>query len=135
MARLLGRALLLRCPLCGHRGLFRQWVRMQPVCRGCGLKTDRGEADAFIGGYTVNFVVAEVCATMVMFAVLVVTWPAVPWRALMFGGVVLMTVLPVLFYPFSRMFWLAIDLTFQPPAEADFTVRPGAASTRHAEAA
>lgn len=108
---------------------------MEPVCHRCGLKMDRGEADAFIGGYTVNFVVAEVCAATLLLAVLVATWPAVPWQALMFGGVALMTALPVLFYPFSRMLWLAIDLTFRPPVEGDFTVRPGATSTAGAGSA
>ena len=129
--RYLGRALRLRCPLCGGRPLFDHWLRIRPACPRCGLKTDRGEADAFIGGYTVNFVTAEVTAAAAMVVALLLTWPEVPWRALTFGGVTLMIVLPVLFHPFSRTLWLALDLTFRAPHEGDFTVRP--ASTPDAE--
>lgn len=127
--RHLFRALRLRCPLCRGGDLFVHWLRMRPVCPRCGLKTDRGEADAFIGGYTVNFVTAEVTAAALMLVTLLATWPDVPWRALMLGGVALMVLLPILFFPFSRTVWLAIDLSFRPPREEDFTVRPGPAST------
>lgn len=129
LIRHMARALRLRCPLCGGRTLFAHWLRMRPVCPRCGLRTDRGEADAFIGGYTVNFVTAEVVAAAAMALLLIVTWPDVPWRALMWGGVLLMACLPIVFYPFSRTLWLAIDLTFRPPHDGDFTVRPDPPST------
>lgn len=129
MARHLGRAVRLRCPVCGGGSLFRRWIHMQPVCPRCGLRTDRGEADYFIGGYTVNFVTAEVAAALAMLAVLLTTWPAVPWRLLLWGGVALMILLPIGFFPFSRTLWLGIDVTFRPPQESDFTARPAPGST------
>lgn len=129
LARHVSRALLLRCPVCGGGSLFTRWVHMKPVCPRCGLRTDRGEADYFIGGYTVNFVTAELTAAVGMLIVVVATWPTVPWRGLMWGGVALMVALPIAFYPYSRTLWLAIDLTFRPPHEGDFTARPGPAST------
>jgi uncharacterized protein (DUF983 family) len=119
----------LRCPLCGSRSILEGWFRMRPVCPRCGLRTDRGETDAFIGGYTINFVTAEVIAALVLAAVVLASWPAVPWRVLMWGGVALMVALPVAFFPFSRTLWLAIDLTFRPPQEEDFSVRPPPGST------
>lgn len=102
---------------------------MHPVCPRCGLRTDRGEADHFIGAYTVNFVTAEVAAALAMLGVLLATWPDVPWRLLLWGGVTLMILLPIAFYPFSRTLWLAVDVTFRPPHEGDFTVRPRPDST------
>lgn len=102
---------------------------MRPVCPRCGLRTDRGEADAFIGGYTINFVAAELLAALTLVVVLLATWPDVPWRGLMWGGAALMIVLPMLFFPFSRTLWLAIDLTFRPAHEDDFTVRGQRGST------
>lgn len=123
LLRNLARGVRRRCPLC-ETPLFASWLRIREVCPGCGLRTDRGEPDAFIGGYTVNFVTAEVVAAVVLTAVVFATWPSVPWRVVMWGGAALMAALPVVFYPFSRTLWLAIDLTFRPPREEDFTVRP-----------
>jgi uncharacterized protein (DUF983 family) len=128
-ARHLGLALLLRCPLCGSRGLLAHWFRIRPVCRNCGLKTDRGEPDYFIGGYTVNFVTAELVAVGVLALVVFMRWPEVPWRGLMWGGALLMVLMPLLFYPHSRTIWLAIDLTFRPAEEKDFTARSEPPST------
>src|SRR5690606_4809067 len=51
LARLCGRALKLRCPQCGGRGLLKTWLRLREHCPTCGLKLDRGETDHFIGGY------------------------------------------------------------------------------------
>jgi len=127
--RHLGRALLLRCPLCSNRSIFAHWLRMKPVCPGCGLKTDRGEPDYFIGGYTINFVMAELVAVSVLVLTALVRWPDVPWRGLMWGGALLMVLMPLLFYPSSRTLWLAIDLTFRAAEENDFTARQEVPST------
>jgi hypothetical protein len=97
---------------------------MRDVCPGCGLRTDRGEADAFIGGYTINFVTAELVAVSILGATVVLQWPEVTWRALMYVGALLMTALPVAFHPFSRTIWLAVDLTLRPAEEGDFAARP-----------
>jgi uncharacterized protein (DUF983 family) len=128
------RALLLRCPLCSNRAILAHWLRMKPVCPGCGLKTDRGEPDYFIGGYTLNFVTAELVAVSVLGLTVLARWPVVPWRGLMWGGALLMVLMPLLFYPFSRTLWLAIDLTFRPAEEKDFTARPEAPSTLPSDA-
>jgi predicted RNase H-like HicB family nuclease len=47
-------------------------------------------------------------------------WPTPPWDALLYGGMVMMVVTPVLFYPFSKDLFLAFDLIFRPPAPEDF---------------
>ena len=36
---LLGRALRLRCALCGQGRLFRGWLAMHPKCANCGVKS------------------------------------------------------------------------------------------------
>jgi uncharacterized protein (DUF983 family) len=113
-ARLLGRAFLRRCPNCGRGGLFRRWVVMAPVCAGCHLRTDRGEDDYFIGSFVVNFVTAELLICAGALAGILLTWPDVPWNALKWGLVLLVIPLPVLFYPWAKTIWLAIDLTFRP---------------------
>jgi hypothetical protein len=54
-------------------------------------------------------------------------WPEVPWAWVTRVGVALMIAAPLFFFPFSRLVWLAIDLTFQPPAARDFGARLTAA--------
>lgn len=120
LARLCGRALKLRCPQCGGRGILKTWLRLREHCPTCGLKLDRGETDHFIGGYTVNFVAAELLLTAFLTLIVIVSWPTVRWNLILYGGTALMVVIPVLTYPFSRVLWLAIDLAFQPPVARDF---------------
>jgi hypothetical protein len=65
--------------------------------------------------------VAELVFAAIFVAVLVATLPDAPWTLLQYGGVALMGVLPVLFYPFSKTTFLAFDLSFRPPGPEDFT--------------
>jgi uncharacterized protein (DUF983 family) len=117
--RFLARAVRLRCPNCGGGGLFSRWLWMRPICSGCHLKLDRGEADYFLGSYVVNFVTAELGIALAAFAVIASTWPEVPWRALQWGLMLGVVPVPVLFYPFAKTIWLAIDLSFRPVTPAD----------------
>ena len=55
-----------------------------------------------------------------IYTTLAYRWPAPPWDLLLYGGMVMMVVTPVLFYPFSKDLFLAFDLIFRPPAPEDF---------------
>ena len=112
--RLTGRALLLRCPRCGSGGLLAGWFRLRHECPTCGLLLDRGEPDYWIGGYAVNFVAAELLVAGILVAVVLASWPAVPWGLVQYGGVTLAILVPILFFPFSRVLWLAWDFMFRP---------------------
>lgn len=116
----LWRALRLRCPHCGSAGLFRRWVQMRDACPRCRLLLDRGERDYFIGSYTLNFIGAELAIVLVALAVVLVTWPDVPWDAVQWGLVAFIIPFPVFTYPFSKTLWLALDLIFRPPTLGDF---------------
>jgi hypothetical protein len=61
-----------------------------------------------------NIVAAELIFALVFLAVLLWTWPNPPWKLLQYGGIALMVLAPVLFYPFSKMLFLAFDLVFRP---------------------
>ncbi|HEX7049538.1 MAG TPA: DUF983 domain-containing protein [Longimicrobiales bacterium] len=121
--RLTARGLRRRCPNCGSGDLFRSWLRTRPHCRGCGLLLDRGESDFFIGAYTVNFVTAELLLVAFLALIAGVTWPDVPWSFIYYGGIALMVIAPIAFFPFSRTLWLAIDLAFRPATAAEFAPR------------
>jgi uncharacterized protein (DUF983 family) len=114
------RALLRRCPNCGSSNIFRSYLHQRESCPRCHLRLDRGEPDFFIGAYTINLIVAEMLVFFGGLAVLRLTWPDVPWNALMYGLGALMVVAPIVLYPFSRQIWLAIDLTFRPAEPSDF---------------
>lgn len=120
IGRLLGRALLLRCPNCGDGALFQSWIRLRPNCAGCGLHYDRGEHDHFLGAYLINFIVAEMLVVIGLVAFMIATWPAVPWSALTWGLVLMVVVAPFGTYPYSRAVWLALDMRIQPERPGDF---------------
>ena len=123
VARMLGRGVRRRCPLCGSGDLFLGWVEPRPSCPRCQLKLNRGEGDFFLGAYTLNFVVAELLLGLFLALGLWATWPDVPWDMLLWVGAPLMVLGPVLFYPFSRTIWLALDLAMRPYLvwKVDFT--------------
>ncbi|NUQ12799.1 MAG: DUF983 domain-containing protein [Gemmatimonadaceae bacterium] len=111
---LTGRAMALRCPRCGGGSLFRSWWALKPACPSCGFALDRGEPDFWIGGYAVNIVAAELLVTILLVALAVATWPDVPWALIQYGGVALALGVPILFFPVSRVLWLAWDFCFRP---------------------
>jgi uncharacterized protein (DUF983 family) len=113
-AHMLGRALLLRCPRCGSKGVICGWFGMEDSCPSCGHRFEaRPEEGFFLGAFTVNLAVTEGILLLALFAyifLLAATGgdvPVVPVLAVCFT---LAIVLPVLFYPFSRTIWAAIDL-------------------------
>lgn len=111
---LVGRALRLRCPVCGKGRVYDGWMRARPECSNCGLRFDRGERDFFYGAYMFNLIAAELVFVAVFVIVLVSTWPDPPWTLLTWGSAVLVVAAPFVFYPFSRNLWLAFDLLFRP---------------------
>ncbi len=114
------RALTLRCPECGGRGLFRNWLRLQPRCPHCQLKLDRGRPDHFVGAYLVNLILAELLFAVILGVWLVAVWPDVPWDALQTVAVLAMIASPLVTYPFTRTVWLAADLIFDRAKPTDF---------------
>lgn len=121
--RLLGRALLLRCPNCGGGSLFEGFFKMKPRCPTCGMLLERGESDYFLGGYTLNLIAVEILLALGFLVVVIVTWPNPPWDGLMWGGVILSVLGAVFCYPFAKTTWLAVDLIFRPPHREDFITR------------
>jgi uncharacterized protein (DUF983 family) len=112
------RALGLRCPRCGSRGIFRTWFRLRETCPSCGLVLDRGESsDHWFGAVAVNLVAAELLGIGAIVVWIMTSWPDVPWTAIQYAGPVIMIALPVLFYPFSRALWLAWDVFFRPASD------------------
>lgn len=92
---------------------------MRRACPRCHLILDRNEPDYFLGGYVINFVAAELLIAFGALAAVILTWPDVPWNGIMWGLIALMVPAPVVFYPFAKTLWLAVDLFFRPPTWSD----------------
>jgi uncharacterized protein (DUF983 family) len=118
-AVMLGRALTVRCPNCGARGILASWFKLEPACPRCHLRPERGESDYFLGGMMFNIVLAEGVLVVLLIATLAVTWPRVPWTLLQFGAPAAMVLAPIVLYPFSRLVWLAFDLMLRPAVPND----------------
>ena len=112
--KMIGRGLVLRCPRCGGGHLLHSWMKMRSECPTCGLHLEREEKDFWLGGYLINFFIAEMLVALALVVVLVSTSPNVPWTALEYGAAVMVVAAPLAFYPFSRLIWLAIDLVLRP---------------------
>ena len=114
-------ALGLRCPRCGVGRVARTWFSLRESCSTCGLRFERDEEDDYwLGAFTLNFITTEVVFAVWLTMVLVATWPSPPWTAIIWIGVIQMCVTPILFYPFSKAVWLAVDLVFRPARSEDF---------------
>jgi uncharacterized protein (DUF983 family) len=116
----IGRALRLRCPACGARGILANWLRLAARCPHCAFRPDRGEPDHFLGGYVVNLGIAEAVAAVLWVVLLAVSWPNPSWALMQWTAAVLVVVMPALLYPFTRLFFLAVDLIAQPHRPGDF---------------
>ncbi len=107
------RGLVRHCPRCGSGRLFSSWFSMVPRCPRCGLCFVREEG-FFLGAFVVNFGVMLISLAVFIAVGVAVTLPDPSAIALASGGMVVGTLVPVVFYPFSRTFWSAIDLGMKP---------------------
>ena len=110
----LARAARLRCPACGGGPLLESWFRLRPRCPRCGLRTERGEEDFFLGSMMLNLALSEGMLALAFVGLVIALWPDVPWTLLQVGGIVLMILAPLAFYPFSKTIWMAFDLLLRP---------------------
>jgi uncharacterized protein (DUF983 family) len=109
------RALLRRCPYCGSSGIFRGYLALREVCPTCGARFEREEG-YFLGAYALNLVVAEIIGLTLAILLLFRTdlrHLDLIWQEII--AIAIVVALPILFFPYSRAVWIAIDLTFHPP--------------------
>jgi uncharacterized protein DUF983 len=103
---LLGRALRLRCPLCGRGELFRRWLVMHANCPHCGVKFER-EPGFFLGSIYINYGLTALIVA-IGYPLLLFGWH-VPETPLLVGAVAFVVLFPVLLFPWARSLWLGFD--------------------------
>lgn len=107
--RALLRGLTKRCPSCGQGKLFRHWFTISERCPRCGLVFEREEG-AFLGSLALNYGVTGVSAIIFVVVMMVRTLPNPSVFTITAGAIVITLVVPLLFYPFAKTTWAAIDM-------------------------
>lgn len=113
LVTVVARALTLRCPRCGARGILAGWFKLREACPVCALGLRRApEADEWFGGYFINLIASELLMVFVVVAYVLATIPDVRWANVEVLSVVMVIVSPVVSYPFAKVFWVAVELEF-----------------------
>ena len=112
---LAARALTRRCPYCGAPGIFDGYFSLTERCPRCGTSFAR-EDGYFLGAYALNLIVAEILglglALYLIFGTRLSRLPLLWQEAI---AISLAVALPIVFFPFSRTTWMALDLLVDPP--------------------
>jgi uncharacterized protein (DUF983 family) len=114
-----------RCPRCGVRGVFETWFQARARCPRCDLRFEQ-ETGGFLGAMTLNFAIA-IAVWVVMIGVwLVFTVPDVPVVPMLIASVVVLVLVPLWFFPRSKMLWAAVEYLvaraepdYRPPSKRD----------------
>jgi len=116
ISRLVKRGLLLQCPYCseGHIIKYPFWIK--DCCPKCGYRF-APESGYFVGGYALNLVVVEIVALAIIVIILLRSNLSLyQQEALGIGAAI---ILPIIFFPWSRTIWMALDLTVQGDAHLE----------------
>ncbi len=87
------------------------------------------ESDFFLGGYVINLAVTEglLALALMIYVLRIAADPGTSLVPVLVAGVIISVVLPVVFFPFSRTIWMAIDLAMRPvPRDEGNGGAPGA---------
>jgi len=108
------RGLRRRCPRCGAGKLFCGYFEMVKECPACHHRFEQRPEDGFfLGALTVNLTITEgllLLGVFVYIAVLASGDGGVPVLPVTLGAIGLAVLLPILFYPFAKSIWAAIEL-------------------------
>lgn len=120
--KLVGRALRLRCTLCGVGRLFAGWLKMHKNCPHCGVSLER-EPGFFLGSIYINYgLTVLIIATA--YPVLLFQYE-VPEAYLLAGSLAFAVLFPLLLFPWARSLWLGFDQWHDPrPGELDAHGQP-----------
>jgi uncharacterized protein (DUF983 family) len=121
----------LRCPHCRRGKVIRGWYRIHERCSTCTFRYERSDENYFQGAMFVNFMIGGFTFAASFLAVLVLSWPNVPWNALTYGAPVVMLLFMVLLYPISKVVWLTVDVMLRPVMPDELQVNQTTARVAH----
>jgi uncharacterized protein (DUF983 family) len=107
---MLTRGLTRRCARCGSGHLYPTWFRLVGRCPRCGYLFDREEG-FFLGAFLINFAVTEASLGVVIAVLIGLEANGGASLVPIFAAAAAVTVIvPIIFYPFSKTTWAAIDM-------------------------
>jgi Uncharacterized protein conserved in bacteria len=108
---LLARGFTRRCARCGSGKLFRHYLSMVPDCPRCGLHFER-EQGYFAGALAINIICVGGLFAVSFLVAMILTVPDVPVPLMLAIFVPMMALGPIVWYPFSKTIWVAVDRAF-----------------------
>jgi uncharacterized protein (DUF983 family) len=88
-------------------------MNLRVKCGSCGLRLQRGEHDTMMGSVFILFTLIGLFSYAVLTVAMLVT-RTTPWSLLEYGLPALVLAELFLFFPFSKLLWLAFDLMLRP---------------------
>jgi hypothetical protein len=88
--------------------VFVTYFQMRSECPRCHLRFAKEEG-GFLGALTLNWLVAILAWVVLLVVVLILTVPDVPVPLLLVLSLVVMVLMPLWFYPRSKMIWAAVE--------------------------
>ncbi len=86
---------------------------MKERCPQCGHRFEREEG-YWVGALIINTTVTFGAFLVIFVGGMLLTWPDVPWGLLMVLTLGTMALLPVVFYPWSKTIWMAMEMSWHP---------------------
>lgn len=86
---------------------------MKEHCSRCGLRFER-EPGYWVGAVIINTTVIFATFLVVFGGMVLLTWPDVPWPAVLGATALANVIIPVVFYPLSKTVWLALEMSWHP---------------------
>jgi uncharacterized protein (DUF983 family) len=120
--RVIVRACAKHCAVCGQGKLFRRWFTMIERCPRCDLRFERIEGH-WTGDLGINTIVSFGALLIVLLVGFLAFWPDPPITVIIIAAAIAAGIVPVVFFPFSKTIWLALDLMMRPLEPGE--VRPG----------
>ena len=111
---MLWRGVRRRCPRCGAKDIFVNRFKLMERCPRCDLLYEREEG-FWLGAYVINFGVGEglVGLLLMVFLFVKLNRPDMALTPWLVGGAAMGIIVPILFFPYSRTIWTAIDLVMR----------------------
>ena len=117
---LLKRALGKRCPQCGSKGIFKNYLELKDSCPTCAYRFDREEG-YFLGGYALGVVFAGLIPLVLL--ILAFIYTDYDWITLELIFIPLTIIVPLLLFPYTRTLWMMIDLQLDPTEHTEKQLR------------
>ncbi len=90
------------------------------ACESCGFAFER-ESGYWVGAMIIGTTVTFAAMLAVFVGGWVLFWPTPPWTGILVVTSIVALTTPVLFYPWSKSIWSAVELSYHPlePAERE----------------